>query len=663
MEGEALQEEDELTDSPKPLGFPFSLAGNHRSSSSPSSSPRPSQSQSRPSAESYRSNVPPKRSFDTINSQMSSRGALYALAQESLSATSLSSRVSGAAVTAKDGLLGKFSSLARPRAPPYQAFSTPSSPDQPSPIHSALNRSQTSTNHHDNRPGTTYDPEPTRFTSYPVDAPIHPYANPDLVVTCDGEPTAPGSPTLDNHPLARGSSSATVKESFTPAEPQRRDSQADGPRPRRSTVHGKGISSPIAVQGSALPANISSHIVTPAPDGTVSGSLHGWTERVIPPSFSLISLEEARAQQARNSVLPNELSRTTTVNTVSHAMPQFVHDESTNGAPLAPTRSRGRTTSAGAKAMNAIQSMVGTAKVDRRDSESAVPPQNVSQPGGKTLKHKKSGFMRLFNAGKEKEPDVPPPVPSMPSSDLNGSSKKPSISRVPVPNFNSDSQGSPPFSQGFGHAPPSSRPSPPTLQINTRGGLSDVERPPLSAVTPTGFDKPWLNGSQPQSAPADVTAFPALQLRPVSSLFTGFEHIVPDFQSNANERTGSETPTSASPNEPITPGLSDGLSKSSHENPAMTIKSLQDQLAATKLASQRQKWELEAQIRDLKMEVEQLRSKQGGDCVHCSRKTWTSSPINDAPASGGTSPGNGRSVLNRPRAKTGTNSRFANPQP
>ena len=75
-EGTLEEEEEELEDNHRhfPAGFPFSRA---KSTTSRSSSPRPSYSSTRPSGESARSQLPPKRSFETINSQMSyPRGAL-----------------------------------------------------------------------------------------------------------------------------------------------------------------------------------------------------------------------------------------------------------------------------------------------------------------------------------------------------------------------------------------------------------------------------------------------------------------------------------------------------------------------------------------------------------------------------------------------------------
>ena len=78
MEDGALDEEDEPDENSRhfPSGFPFGRSNGSKAIQSGSSSPRPSYA-SRPSGESSRSNVRPKRSFETINSQISyGRGAL-----------------------------------------------------------------------------------------------------------------------------------------------------------------------------------------------------------------------------------------------------------------------------------------------------------------------------------------------------------------------------------------------------------------------------------------------------------------------------------------------------------------------------------------------------------------------------------------------------------
>lgn len=79
LEGDPLEEEDESEQLPRhfPAAYPFSRSNGPKPvSSSRSSSPRPS-FKSRPSGESARYQLPPKRSFDTINSQVSySRGGM-----------------------------------------------------------------------------------------------------------------------------------------------------------------------------------------------------------------------------------------------------------------------------------------------------------------------------------------------------------------------------------------------------------------------------------------------------------------------------------------------------------------------------------------------------------------------------------------------------------
>jgi len=69
---DALEEAAEPEEDHRPFQSVFPFRGNGaKSTASSSSSPRPSYTTSRPSGESSRSQVPPKRSFETINSQIS----------------------------------------------------------------------------------------------------------------------------------------------------------------------------------------------------------------------------------------------------------------------------------------------------------------------------------------------------------------------------------------------------------------------------------------------------------------------------------------------------------------------------------------------------------------------------------------------------------------
>lgn len=75
LEDDTLEEEAEQEEGHRPFHSVFPFRGNSASSSS--SSPRPSYATSRPSGDSSRSQIPPKRSFETTNSQISyPRGAL-----------------------------------------------------------------------------------------------------------------------------------------------------------------------------------------------------------------------------------------------------------------------------------------------------------------------------------------------------------------------------------------------------------------------------------------------------------------------------------------------------------------------------------------------------------------------------------------------------------
>ena len=72
LEDDTFGEEVELEEGHRPFQSVFPFRGNGaKSTTSSSSSPRPSYTTTRPSGESSRSHVPPKRSFETINSQLS----------------------------------------------------------------------------------------------------------------------------------------------------------------------------------------------------------------------------------------------------------------------------------------------------------------------------------------------------------------------------------------------------------------------------------------------------------------------------------------------------------------------------------------------------------------------------------------------------------------
>ena len=399
-----------------------------------------------------------------------------------------------------------------------------------------------------------------------------------------------------------------------------RDAQPPTPLPKDTPAPGspwpgvlKGTSSPLA--NTTKPSNDS--------------VLATWSENSPSPGFSLISLEEARlAQHARSATASS-----------TRTSDSSAEDTAAN----VRSRSRIRTMSAGSRAKQAINNMVGSNGPERRESEPTIVASGSGQ--GKSLKHKKSGLMRLFNGGRD-EKESPPPVPSVPDgvAKYNAHHVVPprtpklstgasSLHRVPVPTI------SPPTSPMSRITSP--KPMPPPLLITPSSSKGTIVSPGASSsVSEELLVPPRLHFAEEgsQSAPPQVSAFPALKLRPVSSLFsTPFgEHVL----------AASDAP---SPQIPQTSSFGSNLSS----DPEAVIRSLQNQLSSSNKSWQQQVWELKGQIRDLKAELDDVRTSSAQDakrpCDACGRgrKSSFSDASNDTLQAGG------GSVVNRPRARTG----------
>jgi len=558
---------------------------------------------------------------------------------------------------------------------------------------------------------------PYANNNHSVQESVHPYANPDLVVSYADELPAHSSLVSSssalNYPApTRSDSNITVTESISgdslmrssPRSIMTSDTSMNSitSKHRASSIHAKNISSPVPVvttpqrmDGQA--SEIRQDHLNVQPSGV--STLPGWTERNAIPAFSLISLEEARAQRMRSSTANASSSRISSASGTSNSSPPFPpgDTESPQGIDISPfgsltSRARGRSISAGAKAKTAFQTIVGQPKVERRDSEpSLLSPQAIPVlPAGKSLRHKKSGFMRLFNGSKVQERDEhdsPPPVPSLPDiaqpSFLNQRTPKSSVHRIPVPTLSPSLLEVPITQNGDSTITENNswksdllgpRRTPPTLSINTvpqasasRSSTSAVAERPGQAIR-SASGKPWLVEQQPQSAPANVSEFPALRLRPVSTLFSAHfgDHIVATDSRSSAETTDLDTPRSPSPIGLVSPTTPGSFTRTSNDQMAIMsgsgdqsiVKGLQEQLQSAitvKKAWQRQIWELEGQVRELKAELEESKSKYSdGYCSSCGRGKRQEAPIS-APIGG--------SVVNRPRARTGTSSRFGNALP
>ena len=552
--------------------------------------------------------------------------------------------------------------------------------------------------------------------NHSVQKSVHPYANPDLIVSYADElpehSSLASSSSASNYLTpTRSDSNITVTESISGDSLMRSNARSTmtpdtsinsiTSKYRASSIHAKNISSPVPVvtppqRTDGQTSDIRQDYANVLPSGV--STLPGWTERNAVPAFSLISLEEARAQRMRSSTVNASSSRISSASGTSNPSPIFSpgDTESSQGIDVSPfgsltSRARGRSISAGAKAKTAFQTIVGQPKVERRDSEPSPLSQQVipGLPAGKSLKHKKSGFMRLFNGSKLQEKDEhdnPPPVPSLPDitqpSFLTQRTPKSSVHRIPAPTLSPSllevsmaQTGDSTISESNSWKPDLLGPRrTPTLSINTvpqasasRSSTSAVaERPSQATLGASG--KPWLVEQQPRSAPADVSEFPSLRLRPVSTLFSAHfgDHIVAIDSRSSAETTDLDTPRSPSPTgivSPITPGSftrtsGDQMAIMSESGDQSIVKDLQEQLQSAmtvKKAWQRQIWELEGQVRNLKAELEGSRSKESDSyCPTCGRGKKQEAPVS-TPIGG--------SVVNRPRARTGTSSRFGNALP
>ena len=324
------------------------------------------------------------------------------------------------------------------------------------------------------------------------------------------------------------------------------------PRPRPSAITAKSISAPLPVTSLPEPERADNFHLQPH-GVTLGASLPGWHERGAPPAFSLISLEEARAQRMRSVTAAGDAPRASSSSAASQSQQAHLsasYDDGdtasilTESSPFGSltSRARGRSISAGAaKAKNALHTIVGQPKNEYR--KEIEPPLPSPSGQGKTLKHKKSGFMRLFNAGKaherddRDEPQTPPPVPALPEhTQLRPT--KPGIQRIPVPSLSAslvaaaEAQSADDGAWSAAALSRSPKRPPPTLSITTvptRGNSDEQQQFAASTSAAHSYARPWATaGQQPQSAPAHVTSFPALRLRPVSTLFSAHfdEHIV-----------------------------------------------------------------------------------------------------------------------------------------
>ncbi|KAH8102505.1 hypothetical protein BXZ70DRAFT_928767 [Cristinia sonorae] len=671
-------------------------------------------SETRPSVDSARSLPRSKQSFDTMSSMStnSNGGAIFALAQASFSSTSVATNQQSQA-TLRDKLsIPRLRSRTNSSIKGMKLDSLDTRSITPS-LYSASAHASPISHYRSESPAQSFVSHAehahySESTSASAHAPDrtqeyrHPYANPEFArASTDSH----NSHLEELHTLASSSSYLGPSESnatLTDTSSISGISQANygstislTPIPSPASSHFK--IDPRSMPGRSPPGPINKASIRTIPSNnngaetnvrTVpsASAMPGWADNSA-STIKLISLEEAQAQARERSRSGNLTSPVNARFSDMEPLP----------SPTSQTWStRIRSTSASSsKARSAMGDINYPAPpLPTMPSEQTIPQRTITK--------KKSGFMRLFN-GKDRA--SPPPLPSMstvsmpsPSSVNSAPPSRRTPQRVPVPSISPDTSESGDDSQLSVREQLNARRNVPGLSIVTSssspGGFSPQSRgrsaspcasdaTHVASVTPTsGFTNTdsSFGGSTSNSAPPTASDFLGLSLRPVSTMFSvDFAgHLVHRGSSEQNRPSldiDSGTPTTSSGVSPLSPGFSMNLDArhgdeksvvgiaSHQDDQSAVIQALQEQIMVARRAWQRQIWELEGQVRDLKAEVEEFRNAENAKdyCAACGRgdvgraNGENKIGMDDLQKAGVKVSG----TVNRPRARTGVGSRFA----
>ena len=522
---------------------------------------------------------------------------------------------------------------------------------------------------------------------------VHPYANPELAF--DAGPVVntattflPPS-TFSRRVVVPSDSIATVSESVVSQSSSTLtpDTSMSSVTDYNADVHLKKVVG--SVQGKVISNPL---VTTPGQNGSpqathdksqppLPGQVPGWTELSVSPTFNLISLQEAQAQA-------RERSRT---HTQAPEAPFLQSEPPSRNYPTAhpggnAVRLRTRTASTGSKVKAQPFVISNPVPLPHSGPEDILVTSVGNTPShSRTLKPKRSGFLRLFN-GKDKDkppPESPPPLPPVAVHSLPRTPKI-SSARVPVPTLSPSLVPQSPLqfddiirNDGGDCGPPEDlqprdgikRPCPP-LSILTHGAPALLSAPPSGIYPKTAHpgrststllsDTSTSLGTGPASAPPSTGVFPELSLRPISTVFSAHfaDHIVStDSSSTGAQPDTASTATAHSPMSPASTQRSfDEKLAACEDDPYVIIQQLQEQIKATRKAWQHQIWELEGQVRDLRAEIDDMRIKEtsGERCLLCGRDGSLERGAQEAPRPYVSRPG----VVDRPRARTGVGTRF-----
>lgn len=537
----------------------------------------------------------------------------------------------------------------------------------------------------------------------PVDF-IHPYANPDLVIPQTSRPQdSPRQPDFTN--IGRSDSISTVTESVSskstvfPVMSRDELPNVFDPKDTQSghRIRKREISSPTPLQGDSAYLDRNTKFLSLHPPPPYMGPVQPHS-----PTVALISLQEAQARErSRTTTYHATAVRSSNLDSTSRvyspdpddgvSIPESRNDPDSN---LRPSRSRTMSISVGSLAKTTLHSLVGGVlpQPERRSSEACV---SGAMPARRVLKHKKSGFMRLFGVRGEGDRSPPPPVPSLSDTHLGQNfqtklsmtSSKVSLSMSSVTRtslagleesaansttLTSDIDASSEEDQDLTCDPKclagSRKRLPPPLYIAT--GLSNPLSPFPSSERQILSRTPAANprsaslspANVPQSAPPAGSNFQGLKLRPASALFSAhFGDFVVNSDTNGSLDSCATSPTvnSGVMLSPLTPDSS----RPSDDEPrpavkilgeqSLAVEALQGRFLAAKKVWQTQIWELEGRIRDLQTEIADLRAADDKEyCEVCRRgDPQKQLKIDESRKKLG--------VLDRPRARTSDAARFS----
>ena len=493
--------------------------------------------------------------------------------------------------------------------------------------------------HHQDRSPFSSPPslQNDRSSTDPESRRVHPYAHPDNLSQALAHQSYTQHEQVDDEYIMVSPSPPGLSGGFN---------QGAGPNHKQAFHPTHGTASP---RQHPLPP---SRAVTPlaSPHEGLPPKMAPWQHTPSSPTFRLLSLEEAQAMKSKQ---------------------RFAAMGTSNPTPGSPYI-RGRTVS-GTTAQERLKS--------HTISQETADPEDVSKFASPNLKTRRS-LLGLF-AKKEKDRPVtpraaspPPPVPSLPSSvpgansglapQLTSSAPPKSPRRIPPPSLNTAENSpltenntkentnlSPLSSPNHQHANhPPSVPSPPPVVMAPQPRkkvslLGHGSRAPLAKP-------PSINRNPGSTSPS--IACPALQVRPVSTILSSLPS---DYLSGAASPPPVPVwPFRATADSPSTPGFSSRSASIStgssdvgprtpsvdHSANAAVLSQLRDQVNSAREVWKSQIGDLEAQVRALKKEIDELKV---APCVACGHVACAAVPNGEVKTS----------VLNRPRAKTAAGGR------